>query len=148
MVRTDSPLRLDNVTKRFGDTVVLDGSSMTLQRGEVIGWLDPNGAGKTTALRILLGIVKPTSGVATVLELDCRRELVQVYRRLAYMPSEFSVRPNLTGGQMFDLLGASYGGFDSEVRQHDIARYGFDPRRKGRTYSKGNRHEKVSAHDE
>jgi ABC-2 type transport system ATP-binding protein len=145
---TDPVLQFDNVTKRLGETVALDSLSLTLQRGEVIGLLGPNGAGTTIALRILLGLIKPISGVATVHGFDCWREPVQVHQRLAYVPSEFNVWPNLTGGQMLDLLGALYGGYDPEVRQHHTARFNFDPGRKGRTYSKGNHHVKVSAHDE
>ncbi len=134
-----SVLEFDRVTKRFGQTVALDDLSMTLQQGEVVGLLGSNGAGKTTALRVLLGLIKPTSGQATVYGYDSWRDPVAVHRRLAYVPSEFNVWPNLTGGQILDLLGAIYGGYDEEIRQHYTERFVFDPNKKGRTYSKGNR---------
>jgi ABC-2 type transport system ATP-binding protein len=132
-------LQFDGVTKRFGETVALDNLSMTLQQGEIVGLLGPNGAGKTTALRILLGLIKPTEGQATVYGFDCWSQPVQVHQRLAYVPSEFNVWPNLTGGQILDLLGAVYGGYDPEVREQYTRRFNFDPNKKGRTYSKGNR---------
>jgi ABC-2 type transport system ATP-binding protein len=135
----DEVLRFDNVSKRFGETVALDRLSMTLQPGEVVGLLGPNGAGKTTALRILLGLIKPTEGRATVYGFDTWSDPVQVHQRLAYVPSEFNVWPNLTGGQILDLLGAVYGGYDPEIRKQYTERFNFDPGKKGRTYSKGNR---------
>jgi ABC-2 type transport system ATP-binding protein len=135
----DEVLRFEGVTKRFGRTVALDDLTMSLQRGEVVGLLGPNGAGKTTALRILLGLIQPTEGHATVYGYDSWREPVAVHQRLAYVPSEFNVWPNLTGGQILDLLGSLYGGYDSTVRQEYTERFVFDPNKKGRTYSKGNR---------
>jgi ABC-2 type transport system ATP-binding protein len=139
MAENNEVLRFDNVTKRFGETVALERLSMTLERGEIVGLLGPNGAGKTTALRILLGLIQPTEGRATVYGFDTWREPVQVHQRLAYVPSEFNVWPNLTGGQILDLLGALYGGYDPDVRQEYTERFNFDPNKKGRTYSKGNR---------
>lgn len=135
----DGVLRFDAVTKRFGETLALDRLSITLEPGEIVGLLGPNGAGKTTALRILLGLIQPTSGQATVYGFDTWREPIQVHQRLAYVPSEFNVWPNLTGGQILDLLGALYGGYDPDVRQEYAERFNFDPNKKGRTYSKGNR---------
>lgn len=132
-------LEFDRVTKRFGQTVALDDLSMTLQQGEVVGLLGSNGAGKTTALRVLLGLIKPTSGQATVYGYDSWKDPVAVHQRLAYVPSEFNVWPNLTGGQILDLLGSLYGGYDAEIRQHYTERFVFEPDKKGRTYSKGNR---------
>jgi ABC-2 type transport system ATP-binding protein len=139
MVQNNEVLRFDGVTKRFGETMALDNLSMTLQQGEIVGLLGPNGAGKTTALRILLGLIKPTEGQATVYGFDCWHQPVQVHQRLAYVPSEFNVWPNLTGGQILDLLGAVYGGYDPDVREQYTRRFNFDPNKKGRTYSKGNR---------
>ncbi len=139
MAENNEVLRFDNVTKRFGETIALDSLSMTLERGEVVGLLGPNGAGKTTALRILLGLIKPTEGQATVYGFDTWLQPVQVHQRLAYVPSEFNVWPNLTGGQILDLLGALYGGYDPDIREQYIERFNFDPNKKGRTYSKGNR---------
>jgi ABC-2 type transport system ATP-binding protein len=132
-------LRFEGATKRFGQTVALDDLTMSLEPGEVDGILGPNGAGKTTALRILLGLIQPTEGRATVYGYDTWREPVAVHQRLAYVPSEFNVWPNLTGGQILDLLGALYGGYDRDIRRQYTERFVFDPNKKGRTYSKGNR---------
>jgi ABC-2 type transport system ATP-binding protein len=136
---TADMLRFDGVTKRFGKTVALDDVTLTIERGEVVGLLGPNGAGKTTALRILLGLIQPTEGRATVYGHDTWREPVVVHQRLAYVPSEFNVWPNLTGGQILDLLGAVHGNYDSRVRAEYTERFAFDPNKKGRAYSKGNR---------
>jgi ABC-2 type transport system ATP-binding protein len=132
-------LRFEGVTKRFGSTVALDAFTLAIERGQVVGLLGPNGAGKTTALRILLGLIQPTEGRALVYGHDTWREPVAVHRRLAYVPSEFNVWPSLSGGQILDLLGAVHGGYDPQVRQEYVERFAFDPTKKGRTYSKGNR---------
>jgi ABC-2 type transport system ATP-binding protein len=132
-------LRFDGVTKRFGQTVALDNLTLSLQPGQIVGLLGSNGAGKTTALRVLLGLIKPTEGQATVYGYDSWAEPVAVHQRLAYVPSEFQVWPRLTGAQILDLLGAIYGSYDPEIRAEYIERFAFDPSKKGRTYSKGNR---------
>jgi ABC-2 type transport system ATP-binding protein len=139
MAQNNEVLRFDGVTKRFGQTVALDNLTMTLEQGEIVGLLGSNGAGKTTALRVLLGLIKPTEGRASVYGYDSWEEPVAVHQRLAYVPSEFHVWPNLTGAQILDLLGAVYGDYDPAVREEYTSRFQFDPSKKGRTYSKGNR---------
>lgn len=103
------------------------------------GFLGPNGAGKSTTLRVLLGLIRPTSGTARVFGLDPWREPVRVHRDTAYVPGDVSSWPTLTGGEVIDLLTGLRGGSDERLRRDLIEEFEFDPRRKARTYSKGNR---------
>ena len=93
------------LAKTFGRTRALDGLDLTVAEGEVHGFLGPNGAGKTTALRCLLGLLRADSGTATVLGMDPWRDAVSLHRRLAYVPGDVSLWPNLSGGEVIDLLG-------------------------------------------
>ncbi len=126
-------------TKRFGDTLALDRLSLEVHEGEVVGLLGPNGAGKTTTLRLLLGLISPTEGHAEVFGIDAWHHPVRAHRCLAFVPGEFSVWPQLTGGQILDLLGTVSGGYDPARRDELIERFAFDPSKKGRSSSKGNR---------
>ena len=140
MARTDAPaVRFAGTTKRFGDVIALDRLSLDIDEGEIVGLLGPNGAGKTTTLRVLLGLLQPTSGRAEIFGIDAWQQPVQAHRALAYIPGEFNVWPQLTGGEILDLLGAVSGGVDAAYRDELIERFSFDPRKKGRSYSKGNR---------
>jgi ABC-2 type transport system ATP-binding protein len=132
-------VRFDRTTKRFGDVTALDRFSLDVAEGEIVGLLGPNGAGKTTALRTLLGLVEPTEGTTAVFGVDAWAHPVEAHRRLAYIPGEFTVWPQLTGGQMLDLLGEVSGGFDATYRDELVERFKFDQTKRGRTYSKGNR---------
>ena len=127
------------LTKRFGATVALDDMTLTVEPGEVFGFLGPNGAGKTTTLRLLIGALHPTSGSATVLGLDPWSDTVPLHRRVAYVPGEAAVWPNLTGRETLELLGNMHGDVDTAYRDGLIERLRFDPSKKGRSYSKGNR---------
>jgi ABC-2 type transport system ATP-binding protein len=135
----DAVVRTDGLTKSFGDVLALDHLDLELRRGEVFGYLGPNGAGKTTTLRVLLGLLRPTAGTAKVLALDPWADTVELHRRIAYVPGEFAVWPSLTGAEMLDLLGNLHGGWDERMRVELCERFEFDPSRKGRTYSRGNR---------
>jgi ABC-type multidrug transport system ATPase subunit len=97
------------VVKRFGATRALDHLDLTVHAGEVHGFLGPNGAGKTTTVRILLGLLRKDGGAATVLGGDPWRDAVTLHRRLAYVPGEVNLWPNLTGGEVIDLLGTLRG---------------------------------------
>jgi ABC-2 type transport system ATP-binding protein len=127
------------LVKTFGRTRALDGLDLTVTTGEVHGFLGPNGAGKSTAIRVLLGLLRADSGQATMLGGDPWRDAVALHRRLAYVPGDVELWPNLTGGEAIDLLGRLRGGLDRRRRDDLIERFDLDPRKKGRTYSKGNR---------
>ncbi len=140
---TTPVIRFDDTTKRFGDVTALDALRLDVRQGEIVGLLGPNGAGKTTALRTLLGLVKPTSGSAQILGVDAWRDPVRAHGHLAYIPGDVSVWPELTGERILDLLGATWGGYDQAYRVDLVERFNFDPSKKGRSYSKGNR-QKIS----
>ncbi len=132
-------IRFDQTTKRFGHVTALDRLDLSVSRGEIVGLLGPNGAGKTTTLRVLLGLLRPTSGRAEVFGIDAWRHPVEAHAHLAFIPGEFAVWPGLTGGQMLDLLGGMAGGFEAVYRDELVERFAFDPSKRGRSYSKGNR---------
>jgi ABC-2 type transport system ATP-binding protein len=117
----------------------LDGLDMTVEAGEIHGFLGPNGAGKTTTLRILLGLLRADAGTVTLLGGDPWEDATDLHRRLAYVPGDVTLWPNLTGGEVIDLLGRLRGGLDATRRERLLERFDLDPTRKCRTYSKGNR---------
>jgi ABC-2 type transport system ATP-binding protein len=129
----------DGLTKAFGRTRALDGLDLTVHTGEVHGFLGPNGAGKTTTIRVLLGLMRADGGRATLLGGNPWADATELHRRLAYVPGDVTLWPNLTGGEVIDLLGRLRGGLDAGRRAELVERFDLDPRKKGRTYSKGNR---------
>lgn len=127
------------LVKDFGKTRALDGLNLAVEAGEVHGFLGPNGAGKSTTLRVLLGLIRPTAGTVRVFGLDPWTDPVAVHRDIAYVPGDVSLWPNLSGGEAIDLLTGLRGGADEKLRRGLIDEFEFDPRRKARAYSKGNR---------
>jgi ABC-2 type transport system ATP-binding protein len=127
------------LTKSFGPVAALRGLDLDVGAGEVHGFLGPNGAGKSTTLRILLGLVRADAGSVEVLGLDPWHDAVELHRRLAYVPGDVSLWPNLTGGETIDLLSKLRGGGSPQRRAELLERFDLDPTRKGRAYSKGNR---------
>jgi ABC-2 type transport system ATP-binding protein len=127
------------LVKSFGSTRALDGLDLRVEPGEVHGFLGPNGAGKTTTLRILLGLLKADGGTARVLGGDPWSDAVDLHRRLAYVPGDVALWPNLTGGEVIDLLGRLRGGLNERRRAALLERFDLDPTKKARAYSKGNR---------
>ncbi len=127
------------LSKKFGPVTALDHLDLAVGAGEVAGFLGPNGAGKSTTIRILLGLLRPDGGKATVLGLDPWRDAVQLHQRLAYVPGDVSLWPTLTGGEAIDLLCRLRGHVNPARRADLIDRFELDPRKKCRTYSKGNR---------
>jgi ABC-2 type transport system ATP-binding protein len=125
--------------KSFGRTVALDGLDLTVATGEVHAFLGPNGAGKTTTIRVLLGLIRSSGGQVTLLGGDPWRDAVALHRRLAYVPGDVTLWPALTGGEIIDLLGKLRGGLDPARLTALTDRFELDPRKKARTYSKGNR---------
>ena len=132
-------ISVSGLVKTFGRTVALDGLDLQVATGEVHGYLGPNGAGKTTTLRILLGLLRADRGEVSVLGGDPWRDAVPLHRRLAYVPGDVNLWPNLTGGEAIDLLGRLRGGLDQRRRADLLERFDLDPTKKGRSYSKGNR---------
>ena len=134
-----SAISTSGLVKRFGHVVALDGLDLEVARGEVHGFLGPNGAGKTTTIRILLGLLRTDAGAATLLGGDPWRDAVELHRRLAFVPGDVELWPNLTGGEAIDLFARLRGGLDRARRDELCERFDLDPTKKGRTYSKGNR---------
>lgn len=127
------------LVKTFGKTRALDGLDLTVNAGEVHGFLGPNGAGKSTTIRVLLGLLRADAGYVEVLGGDPWHDAVRLHRRMAYVPGDVELWPNLTGGETIDLLGRLGGGLDTARRDELIERFDLDPTKQGRTYSKGNR---------
>ncbi|WP_371777529.1 ATP-binding cassette domain-containing protein [Streptomyces sp. NBC_01438] len=125
--------------KSFGRTHALDGLDLTVESGEVHGFLGPNGSGKSTTIRVLLGLLRADSGAAQLLGRDPWHDAVELHRRVAYVPGDVTLWRNLSGGEVIDLYGRLRGGLDDARRAELVERFELDPTKKGRTYSKGNR---------
>lgn len=132
-------ITVSGLHKSFGRTHALDGLDLTVETGEVHGFLGPNGSGKSTTIRVLLGLLRADSGAARLLGRDPWRDAVELHRRLAYVPGDVTLWRNLSGGEVIDLYGRLRGGLDRARRAELIERFELDPTKKGRTYSKGNR---------
>src|SRR5262245_35173827 len=132
-------ISVSGLVKTFGHVRALDGLDLEVATGEVHGFLGPNGSGKSTTIRVLLGLVRADSGETVLLGGDPWRDAVELHRRLAYVPGDVNLWPNLSGGEVIDLLGRLRGGLHRERREQLLERFDLDPRKKARTYSKGNR---------
>ncbi|GAA4173125.1 ABC transporter ATP-binding protein [Gryllotalpicola koreensis] len=135
----DAVIEVAGLTKSYGKFQALRGLDLTLEKGQVLGFLGPNGAGKSTTIRVLLGLLRGDGGSATVLGRDPWKDVVELHRRLAYVPGDVSLWPGMTGGEAIDLLGSLRGGLDETRRKDLIERFELDPTKRGRQYSKGNR---------
>ncbi len=127
------------LVKTFGSTKALDGLDLQVARGEVHGFLGPNGAGKTTTLRVLLGLLRVDAGTVRLLGGDPWRDIQTLHRRLAYVPGDVALWPNLTGGEVIDLLSRLQGGHSTARRDRYLELFDLDPTKKSRAYSRGNR---------
>jgi ABC-2 type transport system ATP-binding protein len=132
-------IRTEALTKVFGDVRALDGLDLTVRPGEVHGFLGPNGAGKSTTIRVLLGLMKATSGRVELFGGDPWHDASRLHGRLAYVAGDVALWPALTGGQCLDILGATQGGVDERRRADLLERFDLDPTKRIRDYSKGNR---------
>ena len=132
-------IHVASLTKTFGPVTALDRFDLDVGVGEVHGFLGPNGAGKSTTIRILLGLLRRDHGEVVLLGGDPWRDAVALHRRLAYVPGDVHLWPNLTGGEAIDLLGELRGGLDEQRRGELIERFQLDPTKRCSTYSKGNR---------
>jgi ABC-2 type transport system ATP-binding protein len=136
-------IEVSGLVKNFGSFRALDGLDLEVQQGEVHGFLGPNGAGKSTTIRILLGMLRATSGSVRLLGGDPWRDATTLHKRLAYVPGDVNLWPQLSGGEVIDLLGRLRGGVDERRRDELVQRFGLDLTKKGRAYSKGNRQKVV-----
>ena len=127
------------LTKRFGGFTALSGIDLKVNEGEVFGYIGPNGAGKTTTIRVLLGILRATEGDAKVFGMDAWKDAVEIHKRIAYVPGDVNLWPNLTGGEVIDLFVSLRGKADKQLREKLLNLFDLDPSKKCRTYSKGNR---------
>ena len=132
-------IAVSGLRKSYGKTVALDGLDLSVAEGEVHGFLGPNGSGKTTTIRILLGLLRAGGGTARLLGGDPWSDATALHRRLAYVPGDVTLWPNLSGGEVIDLLGRLRGRPDARRRDSLLERFDLDPTKKASTYSKGNR---------
>ncbi|MFI7543548.1 ATP-binding cassette domain-containing protein [Actinoplanes sp. NPDC049599] len=139
MTTSTAAISITALHKSFGSAKALDGLDLSVAAGEVHGFLGPNGSGKTTTIRVLLGLLHPDAGSVRMLGGDPWHDAVALHRRIAYVPGDVTLWPSITGGEVIDLLGRMRGGLDRRRRDELLERFDLDPRKKARTYSKGNR---------
>lgn len=132
-------IEINNLTKNFGSFQALKGINLTVKEGEVHGFIGPNGAGKSTTIRILLGLLRKSSGNVYVMNEDPWENAVSLHSKLVYVPGDVSLWPDLTGGEIIDFLGRLHGGLDLNKKKELIDSFQLDPTKKSATYSKGNR---------
>jgi ABC-2 type transport system ATP-binding protein len=132
-------IEITNLTKSFGSFQALKGVNLTVKEGEVHGFIGPNGAGKSTTIRILLGLLRKSSGSIYVMNEDPWENAVDLHSKLVYVPGDVSLWPDLTGGEIIDFLGRLHGGLDLNKKKELIDSFQLDPTKKSSTYSKGNR---------
>ena len=132
-------IQTKDLTKVYGNNVALDNLTLEVQAGEVLGYLGPNGAGKTTTIRLLLGLLEPTKGKATIFGKDAARDAAEIHKDIAYVPGETSYWPSLSGAETLKLLANVHGSVDETYQVELIKKFAFDPNKKVRSYSKGNR---------
>ncbi|MBB6450946.1 ABC-2 type transport system ATP-binding protein [Geomicrobium halophilum] len=134
-----SLLNVNHLTKRFGKFTALEGVNIEINEGEIYGFIGPNGAGKSTTIRVLLGILKASEGEVKIFGKDAWSDAVDVHKRIAYVPGDVNLWPNLTGGEVIDLFLKLRGRSHTSRKEELIKKFDFDPTKKCRTYSKGNR---------
>lgn len=131
-------VRTEDLTKRYGRVLALDGLNLTVQAGEVFGFLGPNGAGKSTTIRLLLGLARPTAGRAWIFDTPAG-DVAAAHRQLAHVPADVALWPQLTGAESLELLGRTGPGVDHAYRDELVERFALDLSSPGRAYSTGNR---------
>lgn len=131
-------VRTENLTKRYGRVVALDGLDLTVQAGEVFGFLGPNGAGKSTTIRLLLGLARPNAGRAQIFGTDAEN-VAAAHRLMAHVPADVALWPQLTGAETLELLANTGPGVDRAYRKELVERFSLDLSKPGRAYSTGNR---------
>lgn len=132
-------IHTSTLSKSYGKSRGILEVTFSIEEGEVFGFLGPNGAGKTTTMRVLLGLLRPSSGSATIGGHDCWRESTKVKKLVGYLPGEFTFDPGLRGAQIIEYLGHLRGGIDQSYLRELVERLGFDPAKRFREYSRGNK---------
>jgi len=132
-------LKIQNLKKNYGKVKALNGIDLSISKGKIYGFIGPNGAGKTTTIRIILGLLKPTEGTVKIFNKDAWNDAVDIHKKIAYVPGEVNLWPNLTGGEVIDLFLSLNGNINKKKKEELIKKFEFDPTKKCRTYSKGNR---------
>jgi len=132
-------VHVEGLTKNFGSVRALRGLDLSVPTGQVTGFLGPNGSGKTTTLRVLLGLLRSDGGRVSLLGGDPWSDAVALHRRIAYVPGDVTLWPNLTGGEAIDILVRLAGSVDPKRKALMLDRFELDPTKKARAYSKGNR---------
>lgn len=127
------------LTKRYGDFTALNQLDIAVNKGEILGYLGPNGAGKTTTIRLFLGLIKPSEGEVVIFGQDASKDAAELHKRIAYVPGETSYWPNMTGAETLRFLANIHGSSNDDYQAELIERFDFDPNKKIRSYSKGNR---------
>ena len=132
-------IQTNKLTKSYGRSRGILDVTFDIQEGEVFGFLGPNGAGKTTTMRVLMGLLRPDTGSATINKLDCWRDSTEVKKFVGYLPGEFTFDPGLRGAQILEYLGHLRGGIDQSYLKELVTRLDFDPSKRFREYSRGNK---------
>jgi len=136
-------IKIDKLSKHYGKVKALEKLDLVIKKGEVFGYLGPNGSGKTTTIRLMLGLIKPTNGSSQIFGQDSQKDIISAHKLLSYIPGEANLWPNLTGMETLHFLGKLHGEVDEKYRDELIKRFKFEPNKKVRTYSKGNK-QKIS----
>ena len=134
-----SVIETEKLTKFYGSHRGIVDVDLDVDQGEVYGFLGPNGAGKTTTIRLLLDLIRPTSGRARLFGIETTVDPVAIHRRIGYLPGEFALFDRLTGGQTIEYFANLRGGVDPLYQADLVARFDLDPSRRFKEYSKGNK---------
>lgn len=132
-------VKIKGLQKKFGKFQALHDVTFTVEAGSVVGFIGPNGAGKSTTIRTLLGIINRSGGSATIFGKDVWQESLAIHKRVSYVPGDVALWGNLTGGEIIDLFMKLHGGGNQAKRDRLIERFELDPKKKAKSYSKGNR---------
>ncbi|OSP86923.1 ABC transporter ATP-binding protein [Lactococcus lactis] len=132
-------VEVKGLQKNFGQFQALKDVSFEVNAGEVLGYIGPNGAGKSTTIRILLGIIRATQGKVQIFGKDVWQDSIEIHKKIAYVPGDVYLWPNLSGGETIDLFLKLHGASNQEKRDQLIKKFDLNPKKKVRSYSKGNR---------
>ena len=132
-------VEVKGLQKNFGQFQALKDVSFEVNAGEVLGYIGPNGAGKSTTIRILLGIIRATQGKVQIFGKDVWQDSIEIHKKIAYVPGDVYLWPNLSGGETIDLFLKLHGAINQEKRDQLIKKFDLNPKKKVRSYSKGNR---------